>query len=178
MFNQLTSNSLSKTTTTSVTLTFWWMVGNKWYLSGTHRWPSWNSPSGLLFFWSQMSRPHCQPLGRKGPYSPTPVLQPKRGQSEEGKAEKEAKCHNLQQQRSLIQWSFTAVFHHQHSTLTFPVPGGPANNTALPAIFFERISSTMIPQAWRVKKVQRYTWISTQVCFGFVASFLDWLFGL
>lgn len=31
--------------------------------------------------------------------------------------------------------------------LTFPVPGGPANKTALPAIFFERICPTMIPHA-------------------------------
>lgn len=35
---------------------------------------------------------------------------------------------------------------------TFPVPGGPANKTARPAIFLERIKSTMMPQACRVMR--------------------------
>ena len=31
----------------------------------------------------------------------------------------------------------------------FPVPGGPAKSKAFPAIFFDFINSTTIPQAWR-----------------------------
>jgi hypothetical protein len=36
---------------------------------------------------------------------------------------------------------------------TFPVPGGPANKTALPAIFFALINSTMTPAAFYLFKI-------------------------
>ena len=36
--------------------------------------------------------------------------------------------------------------------LTLPVPGGPANSTALPAIFFDLIISTTTPAAYIEKQ--------------------------
>lgn len=38
--------------------------------------------------------------------------------------------------------------------ITLPVPGGPANKTALPAIFLDRIISTTTPAAWKGKYVK------------------------
>ena len=44
------------------------------------------------------------------------------------------------------------------TTLTFPVPGGPANNMARPAIFFDLINSTTTPHAYIVKRDKIYEW--------------------
>ena len=45
-----------------------------------------------------------------------------------------------------------AVHWQERNENTFPVPGGPANNTALPDIFLHLIISTMIPHAWKKKR--------------------------
>ncbi len=40
----------------------------------------------------------------------------------------------------------------------FPVPGGPANNKALPAIFLDRIKSTITPAAYRASTWPTIPW--------------------
>ncbi len=72
----------------------------------------------------------------------------------EGEEENEFKSHDMQTQH----FSHSAELYCRlllGDELTFPVPGGPASKTALPAIFFERISSTMMPQAWSGKKERK-----------------------